>query len=52
MGKWGWRVSRADIGNEWDGKQWLRRDGQVVVVSLVESLLNSPYSVNILFRRC
>lgn len=42
----------ADVGNEWDGKQWLRRDGQVVVISLVDSLLNSLYSVNILFRRC
>lgn len=42
----------ADVENEWDGKQWLRRDGQVVVISLVDSLLNSLYSVNILFRRC
>lgn len=43
--------SAADVGNEWGGEQWLRRDGQVVVISLVDGLLNSPCSVNILFRR-
>lgn len=52
MGKWGWRVSSSRCW-EWMGwQQWLGRDGQVVLISLVDSLLNSPYSVNILSRCC
>jgi len=30
--------------------QWFRRDRQVVMISLVAHLLNSVYSVNILFK--
>lgn len=32
--------------------QWFRRDRQVVMISLVDRLLNSVYSVNILFKGC